>query len=232
MPWRRHVDGTRTSRQFQRETWTILGKKKEKLNVQVCPPFLPPSSLCRASSDIISSSQIRSILFTLPLSLSISLSLSLSFDPLENFFHEISSKKWIRCQRRVARILVIPMSSRVHFAVELSQAIRPSREMARSSVECILIMVNSCNAQPCRRECELFASGSEMYPVQKYHFHRANSFPTRDRNHATREQFLEITILQITTLSTCISPIWKCITNDNTTRILFHTPPRNFFNAR
>lgn len=83
--------------------------------------------------------------------------------------------------------------------------------MARSSVECILIMVNSCNAQPCRRECELFASGSEMYPVQKYHFHRANSFPTRDRNHATREQFLEITILQITTLSTCISPIWKCI---------------------
>lgn len=168
----------------------------------------------------------------LPLSLHLSLSLSLSLDPLENFFHEISSKKWIRCQRRVARILVIPMSSRVHFAVELSQAIRPSREMARSSVECILIMVNSCNAQPCRRECELFASGSEMYPVQKYHFHRANSFPPRDRNHATREQFLEITILQITTLSTCISPIWKCITNDNTTRILFHTPPRNFFNAR
>lgn len=110
------------------------------------------------------------------------------------------------------------MSSRVHFAVELSQAIRPSREMARSSVECILIMVNSCNAQPCRRECELFASGSEMYPVQKYHFHRANSFPTRDRNHATGEQFLEITILQITTLSTCISPIWKCITNNNTTQ--------------
>lgn len=77
MPWRRHVDGTRTSRQFQRETWTILGKKKEKLNVQVCPPFLPPSSLCRASSDIISSSQIRSILFTLPLFLSLSISLSL-----------------------------------------------------------------------------------------------------------------------------------------------------------
>lgn len=103
-----------------------------------------------------------------------SLSLSL-LDPLENFFHEISSKKRIRSVALstlcCTRILVIPMSSRVHFAVEVSQAIRPSREMARSSVECILIMVNSCNARPCRRECELFTSGSILRGIsQKYHF--------------------------------------------------------------
>lgn len=153
----------------------MLGEKKEKLNRT--SKFFPPS-LCRASSDIIPSSQIRSILFTLPLSLP----LFLSLDPLENFFHEISSKKWIRwplstpCCSHSRHTYVIART----FCRQVSQAIRPSREMARSSVECILIMVNSCNAQPCRRECELFASGSEMYPAQKYHFHpRENSFPTR-----------------------------------------------------
>lgn len=143
------------------------GKKMEKLNGTsiLPPPFFSPS-LCRASSYIISSSQIRSILLTHSLSL---------LDPLENFFHEISSKKRIRSVALstlcCTRILVIPMSSRVHFAVEVSQAIRPSREMARSSVECILIMVNSCNARPCRRECELFTSGSILRGIsQKYHF--------------------------------------------------------------
>ena len=47
----------------------MLGEKKEKLNRT--SKFFPPS-LCRASSDIIPSSQIRSILFTLPLSLPLS----------------------------------------------------------------------------------------------------------------------------------------------------------------
>lgn len=87
LPWRRRWNEVVDS--FSARRGQCLGKKKEKLNRT--SKFFPPS-LCRASSDIIPSSQIRSILFTLPLSLP----LFLSLDPLENFFHEISSKKWIR----------------------------------------------------------------------------------------------------------------------------------------
>lgn len=115
----------------------------------------------------------------------------------------------------------------------------PSREMARSSVECILIMVNSCNAQPCRRECELFASGSEMYPVRRniiftarIRFQHVEIMP--GENSFSKLQYFENSI-RLHVCSFNLAPVhipnWKCIPIIIQRVSSFNaSPPSKFFN--